>query len=553
MKYYFLKKTMIVAAVMAATFVLSGCGSNNENVTETVTFSVEDTSVSNDTSLVSDNNIAVEGNVDNSPESVASVDLSDDSQPVGEAADAPIVSSNTTDEQVTTSASPAPVSQGTPLSIHGELSVNGTTLVDKSGKAFQLKGVSTHGITWFPEYVNRDAFKTMRDEWGVNCVRLAMYTAEYNGYCSGGNQSDLKNIVDNGVNYATDLGMYVIIDWHILSDNDPTINQAQAIAFFDEMSKKYADYDNVIYEICNEPNGGTSWATIKAYAEKVIPVIKANNKDAIIIVGTPTWSQDVDQAAANPIKGYSNIMYTLHFYADTHKDDLRNKMVSAINAGLPIIVTEFGACDASGNGNVNIAEANKWISLLDSKSVSYCIWNLSNKAESSSLIVSGCSKTSGWTQSDLSEEGRWYVGVLGGNATGATAPSSSTNSTNNSSNNNNNNNASAQNAVTASSSNTQVTLAQSGGWDGQNGKNYQYTVTIKNTGSSTINGWALSVDFGQNVSLDQSWNGNYTKNGNVISITPVDFNKQIGQGASVEVGFIVSSPSAISNPSVKIN
>ena len=227
---------------------------------------------------------------------------------------------------------------GTPLENHGKLSIDGTDVVDKNGKKYQLKGVSTHGLAWFPEYVNKDAFQTLRDDWGANLIRLAMYTGESGGYCQDGDKSKLKSLVDDGVEYATELGMYVIIDWHILSDNNPSMNQDEAIAFFDEMSAKYVDYDNVLYEICNEPNGSTSWSDVKEYAEAIIPVIRANDKDAIIIVGTPTWSQDVEIAADDPITGQENIAYTTHFYAATHKDNIRSKVKTAHDKGLCVFI-----------------------------------------------------------------------------------------------------------------------------------------------------------------------------------------------------------------------
>ncbi len=313
----------------------------------------------------------------------------------------------TTTEETVSNNAPKDIT-GTPVANHGKLMVDGVNIVDKNGDKYQLKGVSTHGINWFPEYVNKDAFQTFRDDWGANVIRLAMYTADYNGYCSGGSQSELKGIVNNGVDYATELGMYVIIDWHILNDNNPQTNKGDAIKFFDEMSKKYANYDNVIYEICNEPNGGTSWSDIKSYAEEVIPVIKANNTDAIIIVGTPNWSQDVDIASKDQIAGYNNIMYAVHFYASTHKDDIRNKVTTALNNGAPIFVSECSICDASGNGSIDYNEADKWIKLINDKNLSFACWNISNKDESSSLISSGCSKKSGWSDSDYSETGKWF-------------------------------------------------------------------------------------------------------------------------------------------------
>lgn len=291
----------------------------------------------------------------------------------------------------------------------GKLSVNGTNLVDKDNNIVQLRGISTHGIAWYPDYVNYESFKTLRDEFGINAIRLAMYTGEDGGYCTGGNQEELKKIIEEGVEYASELSMYVIIDWHILSDGNPNTNKEAAKAFFAEMSEKYASYDNVFYEICNEPNGGTTWKDVKKYAEEIIPVIRKNDKDGIILVGTPTWSQDVDKAAADPITGYDNIMYVLHFYAATHKDALRDKMVKAIDGGLPVFISEFSICDASGNGSIDYDSADKWLEVIQRYHISYIGWNLSNKNESSAILKNSCSKTHAYTEEDLSDTGKWLI------------------------------------------------------------------------------------------------------------------------------------------------
>lgn len=295
----------------------------------------------------------------------------------------------------------------------GRLHVKGTKLVDKKGHEVQLRGVSTHGLSWYPQYVNDKCFAQLHDKWGANVVRLAMYTEEYNGYCSGDakNRSDLKKLIKKGVRLAKKHKMYVIVDWHILSDGNPNSHKKEAKAFFREMSREFKGYNNVIYEICNEPNNGTSWKEIKSYAKSVISTIRENDKKAVIVVGTPTWSQDVDQAAADPIKG-DNIMYALHFYAATHKADLRNKMTAAINKGLPVFVTEYGICDASGNGAIDKKEADRWVQTMDEYGVSYIAWNLSNKQESSSIIKSSCSKVSGFKKSELSDEGKWLYHLL---------------------------------------------------------------------------------------------------------------------------------------------
>ena len=298
------------------------------------------------------------------------------------------------------------VDDSTPFGQHGALHVENGKLTDADGNIVQLYGMSTHGIAWFPQYINYDSFRTLRDDWNTNCIRLAMYTAEYGGYCAGGDKEQLKQLVRDGVSYATELGMYVIVDWHILSDCDPNQNKDEAIAFFREMSEAFADNDNVLYEICNEPNSGTSWDSIKSYAEEVIPVIREQKPDAVILVGTPTWSQEIDKAAASPLT-FDNVMYTLHFYAGTHKDDLRNRLETCAQNNLPVFVSEFGMCDASGNGANDFDSTTKWLDLLNKYQISFCCWNLANKDESSSVFKAASTALSDWTDEDFNESGRW--------------------------------------------------------------------------------------------------------------------------------------------------
>ena len=298
------------------------------------------------------------------------------------------------------------VDDSTPYGQHGALHVENGKLTDADGNIVQLYGMSTHGIAWFPQYINYDSFRTLRDDWNTNCIRIAMYTAEYGGYCAGGDKEQLKQLVRDGVSYATELGMYVIVDWHILSDCDPNQNKDEAIAFFREMSEAFADNDNVLYEICNEPNSGTSWDSIKSYAEEVIPVIREQKPDAVILVGTPTWSQEIDKAAASPLT-FDNVMYTLHFYAGTHKDDLRNRLETCAQNNLPVFVSEFGMCDASGNGANDFDSTTKWLDLLNKYQISFCCWNLANKDESSSVFKAASTALSDWTDEDFNESGRW--------------------------------------------------------------------------------------------------------------------------------------------------
>ena len=435
----------------------------------------------------------------------------------------------------------------------GALSVNGTQLVDQNGNPVQLRGISTHGLSWFPNFVDQNAFRQFREEWNVNVMRLAMYTHENGGYCTDGNKENLKNIIYRGVQYATDNDMYVIIDWHVLQEQNPNVYKEEAKKFFSEMSEKYKDYDNVIYEICNEPNGGVGWSEVKSYAEEIIPIIRANDEKAIILVGTPNWSQRVDEAANDPITGYDNIMYTLHFYAATHKDDLRNTMVNAINAGLPVFVSEYGICDASGNGGLDKDSAQKWVDTMNSYGVSYICWALANKNESAALIKSSCSKTSGFDDNDLSESGKWLYQTLTGNAVignsiGSGAGSSSGSGAGGGAGSSSGGSTGSSTGSTESfnSSGLEGTLTLQSQWEADGKVNYQYNMTLTNNSSSSVSSWAIDIHFSGDIGFSSGWGGTYTVNGNTLHVISEGYNGSIPAGGTLgDLGFIITGPSGL--------
>ncbi|MBE6160408.1 MAG: glycoside hydrolase family 5 protein [Lactobacillales bacterium] len=286
-------------------------------------------------------------------------------------------------------------------SYNGKLKIKNTDLVNQYEEKFQLRGISTHGIQWYSKYANEEIIKQLRDEWNANVIRIAMYTEE-NGYIQN---KSLKNKVDEIVGIAIKLDMYVIIDWHILSDNNPNIHKEEAKKFFDEMSNKYKNVPNVIFEICNEPNGNINWNNdIKPYAEEIIKIIRNNSKDSIVIVGTGTWSQDVHDAANNPLK-YENIMYACHFYSGTHKSWLRDRIDYARSKGIAIIISEFGVSNADGTGGVFKEETLKWLEYLNNKNISWINWSLSDKNETSALLIPG-TPTNNISDKYLSESGK---------------------------------------------------------------------------------------------------------------------------------------------------
>ena len=313
----------------------------------------------------------------------------------------------------------------TPVGRHGKLSVQKVDsyatpiMVDQNGVPTQLRGASTHGMHWFPQYVNQNAFQTLRDDWGINMVRLVCYPRDVGsvGYLTGGDSTkqQLDTLIQNGVDYATKLGMYALVDWHVHAYN-PNEYLKEAKIFFTKYATMYKDHDNVLYEICNEPTG-TNWYSgngkdLYTYCSEVIKTIRAIDPDAIIICGTNTWSQDVDQVAAKPMKalGYENIMYTFHFYSATHKENLMKKVRLATKDGTPIFVTEFGICSADGNGSYDTENADRWIALLDELNISFACWSYSNCNEKSAYFKSSCSNAGGdWTADDLTTTGKWLI------------------------------------------------------------------------------------------------------------------------------------------------
>ena len=459
--------------------------------------------------------------------------------------------------------------EGTPVELHGALHVEGTKLTDANGEPFQLRGVSTAGLSWFPQFANKDAFQTMYEEWGINVVRLAMYTDEYAGYCVGddNNRDKLKDLVKTCVEDAADLGIYVIVDWHILRDEDPNKYKDQAIAFFDEMSELYGDYDNIIYEICNEPNGSATWSKVKSYAEEVIPTIRANDEDAVIIVGTPTWSQDVDKALADPIEGYDNIMYALHFYAATHTEWLRSRMTDTIDKGLPIFVTEFGICDASGNGRIDYYQSEEWIKTMNQYGVSYCIWNLSNKDESSSLLAPSTTAVAGWSKDQLSASGQWFVEIMKGSldsvgTSGITGEPENNPSQGNEGNQNQTGSQGGGGEYTPPTAiskevtleDCKISVSSSNTWGDGAKTFYQLVTLIDNQSGNTKKDWVITVTFSGNVSVDQNWCCMVSTAGNQLKITPESWNATIGSGSSIsDIGVILTSDTVITIENIEFS
>lgn len=291
---------------------------------------------------------------------------------------------------------------------HGKLSVNGADLVDQYGEKFQLYGLSSHGIQWYGHLLTYDTLKAIQTGFGNNIVRFAFYTDE-RGYCDGTDAKREQMLADleEGIDAATKLGLYVIIDWHMVGavnekDKNPLYYLNEAKEFFSMISEKYQDYDNILYEIMNEPNGNTTWSDCKKYANAVIPCIRENT-DAIILVGNPRWTADLNSVMRSPLQGYENIMYTYHFYANGHRD--WSQVANAYSMGLPVFISEFGMMESSGDGELDINSGENWLDVLDERNISYVAWNISSSNGSASIFKYGAYEYDNVKDDNLKEWG----------------------------------------------------------------------------------------------------------------------------------------------------
>lgn len=280
---------------------------------------------------------------------------------------------------------------------YGQLYVEGTQLMSSiTNEPVQLRGMSSYGLYMCTGFFNEDTIQTLVQDWGCSVIRIAMYTVgTADGYIERPDRyfEQVCDITD----ICIEQGVYVICDWHILADGDPNQYKAEALDFFERYSAIYADSPNVLYEICNEPNGEcfddptqtVSWENcIKPYAEDVIDVIRGNDPDNVIIVGTSTWSHDVHIASESPIEGEDNLMYTFHFYAGSSGQETRDIVQQALDNGLPVFCTEWGTTYDSGNGGPCLEESDEWIAFMNERNISWCNWSIGGAAaETSNALI----------------------------------------------------------------------------------------------------------------------------------------------------------------------
>jgi endoglucanase len=253
--------------------------------------------------------------------------------------------------------------------------------------------------TWgATRFYNAALVGNLADSWNATVVRAAIAAHEGGDYQTHpeNNLNRARAVIDG----AIAKGVYVIVDWH-----SHQLLQADAQEFFSTLATEYADAPNVIWETFNEPPSTTySWATLKPYHAAVIDSIRDAGSQNLVIVGSPNWSQDVDVASASPLAD-ANVAYTLHFYANTHGQWLRDKANTALGRGAALFVTEYGTCNASGNGGFNERATREWFAWMDANQISSANWSMHDKVETASALAPGADSEGPWTADEVTASG----------------------------------------------------------------------------------------------------------------------------------------------------
>ncbi len=283
----------------------------------------------------------------------------------------------------------------TPVERNGQLHVEGTSLINEHGDVVQLRGMSCCDINSCYEFFSDEVCDTLISEWGCTVIRLPVTVRSLdNGYIHFP-----EYYYEEVCEYADTLiahGVYVIIDWYNYFDGDPNEYADEAENFFDRISARYGEYPNVIYEISNEPHVESflsdssrevDWEhDVKPYSERMISAIRRNDPDNLIIAGVPHRNQDLDVVSLDPLQG-DNIMYALHFYAGSHGQELRDKIQTALDNGLPIFCTQWGVSLDTGDSGVFYDESREWIDYLNANNISWCNWSIGSRHTESSNVL----------------------------------------------------------------------------------------------------------------------------------------------------------------------
>ncbi|MDE5905836.1 cellulase family glycosylhydrolase, partial [Duncaniella sp.] len=82
----------------------------------------------------------------------------------------------------------------------------------------------------------------------------------------------------------------------------------------------------------------------------------------------------------------------------------REKAQKALDAGLPLIISECGSMDHTGDGPIDYESWQQWMDFADRNNISVLMWDIADKNETCSMISASASDNGlEWKEEDLKE------------------------------------------------------------------------------------------------------------------------------------------------------
>lgn len=273
------------------------------------------------------------------------------------------------------------------------VSVNGNDFVTEDGKTIIFRGLNTSDPDKLENegHWNKAYFEEMK-KWGANVVRFPIHPT---AWAKRGKENYLK-LLDNGIQWAGELGMYVIIDWHSIgnlrtemyqSDMYDT-TQKQTFDFWRTIGKKYGSNTTVaFYELFNEPTtyheelGTITWDQWKELNEEMITIVRANGGKGIPLVAGFNWAYDLTPVKEKPIEA-KGIAYVSHPYPQKREKPWEKQWENDwgyVKGKYPLILTEIGFSGPEDPGaHIPVISDESYGDAItnysDEREISYVVW-----------------------------------------------------------------------------------------------------------------------------------------------------------------------------------
>jgi hypothetical protein len=295
------------------------------------------------------------------------------------------------------------------------ISVSGNRFVDPAGKPVLFRGVNIGDPDKLESqgHWNKDFFAKVK-ETGATVVRIPVHPVAWRGR---GTKNYLA-LLDQAVQWSTDLGMYVIIDWHSIGNlkqglfQDPMYETSlpETLNFWRIIAAHYSGNNTVaFFELYNEPTtfngklGSISWDEWRQINEDMITVIRAYDKDAIPLVAGFDWAYDLTPLRINPVRA-EGIGYVTHPYPNKRTRPWLPKWEEDFGFAAdhyPIIATEFGFSLQYGPKEDNLAYGPELTSYLESRGISWVVWCFD--ADWGPTMISS------WDSFALTDQGKFFT------------------------------------------------------------------------------------------------------------------------------------------------